>query len=110
MSYYKARDCLSAELISMIQNEMQRSVPDFAGGTIYISSKSSNNVRSKGPWNLRYSKALAIIAMHDGFTQEEAAELVGASRNTVVNWRAKYGERVIDALNQLRSARRAVND
>jgi|TARA_R100001460_G_scaffold30312_1_gene59783 hypothetical protein len=110
MSYLKASDVLPVALIDIVQQHIETKYPDFSGGSIYVPARGSVDVRNKSTSEKAYSKAFAIIAMHDGFTQEEAAQMVGASRNTVLKWKSKYGDRVIETLKELRNNRSQIND
>jgi DNA-binding XRE family transcriptional regulator len=105
MAYLKAKDYLPDELIRMVQNTIEEKMPGFEGGSVYFPSSSSNNVRFLSSETRNVRKVLAIIAIHDGFTVDEAAQMAGASRQTVANWKKKYSEHVIPALTKMRRER-----
>ena len=104
MSYLKASDVLPPAVIDIVQQHIEVKFPDFSGGSIYVPARDSVDVRNRPPPEKAYAKALAVIAMHDGFTQEEAATMAGATRQTVIRWRDVYGEKIIEELNKLRSS------
>ena len=99
---FKGSEVLPENLIRLVQDALDDSIPDFRGGHVYIPSRVFGDVRSKASGERAYLRSLAIIAAHDGFTSQEAATMVGVSIPTVHNWIRRFGEPVREALNVVR--------
>lgn len=105
MKYYKASEVLPPAVVHLVQKFVETSVPEFSGGSIYFPSSVSSDVRNRPKKDRAYARALAIIAVHDGFTKDEAAVMAGTTRKTVNRWQQLYGEKVLESLENLRSER-----
>ena len=103
MNYLKASDILPVSVVDVVQQYIEQKIPDFSGASIYFPARGSVDVRNRSTKERAYAKALAVIAMHDGFTQEEAATMAGTTRQTVIRWKETYGTRILDELSKLRS-------
>jgi|19_taG_2_1085344.scaffolds.fasta_scaffold03465_14 hypothetical protein len=102
MKYLRGNDILPPGLIEMVQVALENYDPDFSGATVYIPSRQGSNIRSKPSDERIQARALAIVAIHDGFTRQEAASMAGVSTTTVATWMQRFGPAVFEAIKEIR--------
>lgn len=99
---FRAAEVLSKSVIVIVQDALDESVDDFRGGYVYIPSKRGGDVRSLPKEERAFFRALSIIAVHDGFTLQEASTMAGVSIPTVNSWIKRFSTQVVSALNEVR--------
>ena len=102
MRYLRGNDTLPPGLIEMVQAALENYDPDFSGAAVYIPSRQSSNIRSMTSEERIHARALAIVAIHDGFSRQEAASMAGVSTTTIANWMSRFGEPVLAAVKTIR--------
>ena len=96
--YIKGTEVLPVALIDIVQQTIEAKMPEFSGGYVYIPSRYHGDVRSKTKSERAFLRAQSIIAVHDGFTCQEAATMAGVSVVTINNWINRFGHEVRHAL------------
>ena len=102
--YFRAADLLHAKTITSVMDTLVDINPDWPGGLIYFPSVSATT----GLWpknEVAVKRAQAVVFTEDGYSESEAAAMIGVSRQTVKAWRARYGEAVRVALAEVRKER-----
>jgi len=100
--YYRAANLLSTEVIKLAMKEIRKSITDWKGGVLYFPSTVNGARAYLTTAQSRYQKTLAVVAVFDGFSKEEAGVMVGVSAPTVTRWIELYGDEIRSALKEVR--------
>ena len=100
--YHRAANLLSPEVLKLAMAEIRKSITDWKGGVLYFPSTMNGARGYLNRAQSRYQKALAVVAVFDGFTKEEAGVMVGVSSPTITRWVELYGDEIRNALKEVR--------
>lgn len=99
----RAVDHLHDDVISMVISTLECSIGEtWDGGSVYFPS--TNNPTSS-LWTKEekaHKRALAVVAVIDGFSMAEAAAMTEVNERLVSAWVKRYGDQVRDALRSIR--------
>lgn len=101
-SYHKAAELFPEQMFLEAMDYLSKADKPWRGGVVYFPSVTDSRSGWLTEKSQRFQKALAVVAVVDGYTHTEAAVMAGVSVRTVASWNKKYGDTVRKTLRSIR--------